>query len=106
MAEHTRSFGEPMSYNQDVMYLDMNGNYGNAVGMILIDVKAMSPEVRERWEDALDGPNHLREFFNNMGEEGLIPSKGYLVEGTGIILSQQALDQAGPMLRRAGYQGA
>ena len=95
-----------MSYNQDIMYLDVNGNYGNANGMILIDVEAMTPEVKSLWNKALDGPEPLRSFFHSMGESGQITAKGYLVEGTGIVMSQAMLDQAEPSLRKAGYQGA
>ncbi len=95
-----------MSYNQDIMYLDVNGNYGNANGMILIDVEAMTPEVKSLWNKALDGPETLRLFFHSMGESGQITSKGYLVEGTGIVMSQAMIDQAEPSLRKAGYQDA
>ena len=81
-----------MSYNQDIMYLDLNGNYGNATGMILIDIKSMSAEVKSQWEQALDGPEPLREFFFRMAEEGRIVDKGYLVEGTGVVLSESILE--------------
>jgi len=91
-----------MSHNQEIMYLDTNGNYGNAVGMLLIDVKAMPDEVKSQWEKALDGPLPLREFFFRMDEEGRLPSHHYLVEGTGIVLGRSIVEGAHDRLVEAG----
>ena len=76
----------------DVMYLDIEGHYGSAVGMMIIDVPKMSRKTRERFIKALDGPEPLRTFFYDAQSSGDVINEPYLVDGTVTVMSQQLID--------------
>jgi hypothetical protein len=48
---------------KDVFYLDKEGHYGNAEGLVLIDVAGMNDQVRTEFERSFDEPNGLRVFL-------------------------------------------
>ncbi len=83
-------------YN-DVIYLDSEGHYGSAAGLVLIDVAALSPELRQELEQAMDRPNGVREFLFKTADEQRVKSRAYEVDGTGVIMTKKMIAAAESM---------
>jgi hypothetical protein len=90
----------------NIIYIDNNGAYGEAEGMIVLRRDDLTPDGEKSLNEALESGTNLKSWALNYLIKNRIPRSSTVIKKSGAIVSQELVDENNARLDKAGWVSA